>query len=237
MHLPNWLQQLTQRGRTVSRGDRRHRVQPRLEVLEDRLTPSADLVFTSAAQTLIVGQASILTVQLQDGSGHVMQAPSGGLTFSLSSSSPTGVFLDASGVPLSHAPSVFLPAGTSTARFEYEGTQTGTPTLTVTATGLSATQQETIIPSAGIIHVSNTNDSGDGSLRSAILAADAAPGSTPSAAPATAALPSSTVAARVLAPRRVSTRMKMSLLSWMSWHCLPSVPGRCGTVTVPGREI
>src|SRR5262249_46658344 len=79
--------------------------------------------------------------------------------------------------PLS-SPSVTIPKGATTATFEYVDSSTGTPTLKATAAGVSGTQQMTITAASAEIHVSNLNDSGAGSLRAAITAADANPGST-----------------------------------------------------------
>lgn len=134
--------------------------------------------FLTPAQSVSAGVASgSIVVQLQDKYGNAVQAGSGGETFDLSSSSSTGQFLSQSGDPLANA-SITIPAGLSSAAFEYQDSQTGTPTLTATAGGVSGTQQITITSTASEIHVTNTNDSGAGSLRAAILAANANPGST-----------------------------------------------------------
>ncbi len=134
--------------------------------------------FVSPAQSQLAGTPSgTMTVQLLDQFGNVIQAGSGGLTFGLSSSSSSGKFLSVSGDPLAN-PSITIPQGASSASFEYEDSQAGTPTLTATASGISNTQQQTITSSSSEIHVTNTNDSGAGSLRNAIAAADNNPGST-----------------------------------------------------------
>jgi hypothetical protein len=136
------------------------------------------VAFVTPAPSLLAGTPSgSITVQLKDQFGNVISAGSGGLTFSLSSSSSGGQFLSVSGDPLPSA-SITIPQGASSATFEYEDSQSGTPTLTVSASGVSGTQQLTITPASAEIHVSNTNDSGAGSLRAAITAADNNPGST-----------------------------------------------------------
>ena len=84
-----------------------------------------------------------ITVQLDDLDGNPVAAPTGGVTVTLASSSTGGVFLDANGNALSGA-TIAIPAGASSATFEYEDSQPGTPTLTVSAAGFAAaTQQET----------------------------------------------------------------------------------------------
>ncbi len=141
-------------------------------------TPST-VAFLTGPQSLAAGVPSgSITVQLQDKYGNAITGGSGGaLTFNLSSSSNTGKFLSVSGDPLAGS-SITLPLGTTSATFEYEDSQSGTPTLTATASGISGTQQETVTATSAEIHVTNTNDSGTGSLRAAIEAANANPGST-----------------------------------------------------------
>ncbi len=105
------------------------------------------LVFTTAPQTFIAGQASgLITVLLEDGHGNVVQAGSAGLTLSLSTTSSQGAFLNSGGNPLA-SPSITIGPGFSTASFEYTDGSVGTPTVTVAATGFSVTQQETVTPS------------------------------------------------------------------------------------------
>ncbi len=141
-------------------------------------SPTA-LVFQTPAQSLLAGTASgSIVVELTDKYGNAALAGSGGVKVNLSSTSSGGLFLSAGGSPLA-SPSVTIAAGAGSAIFEYQDTKAGTPTLTAAATGLtSATQKETITSLSGQIHVTNTNDSGSGSLRAAITAADANPGST-----------------------------------------------------------
>ncbi len=137
------------------------------------------VAFLTGPQSLAAGVPSgSITVQLQDKYGNAITGGSGGaLTFNLSSSSNTGKFLSVSGDPLAGS-SITLPLGATSATFEYEDSQSGTPTLTATASGISGTQQETVAATSAEIHVTNTNDSGTGSLRAAIEAANANPGST-----------------------------------------------------------
>jgi hypothetical protein len=136
------------------------------------------LVFVTPAQAQLTGVSSgSVTVQLQDQYGNPIVAGSGGLTFALHSSSRTGAFLSADGDPLA-GPTITVPQGLSSATFEYKDSRVGTPTLTVSADGISGTQTESITPIAAEIHVTSTKDSGSGSLRAAIAAANAKPGST-----------------------------------------------------------
>jgi hypothetical protein len=136
------------------------------------------VAFVSPAQSLTAGTPSgSITVRLEDQYGNVISAGSGGLTFNLSSSSSTGKFLSVSGDPLASS-SITIPQGASSATFEYEDSTSGTPTLTVTASGVSNTQQEAVASTSTEIPVSNTNDSGAGSLRAAIDTANANLGGT-----------------------------------------------------------
>jgi hypothetical protein len=80
--------------------------------------PASGVVFATPAQPLLtVGKPSgPVTVQLEDAFGNVAQAPSGGLTFSLKSSSTAGVFQSGG----QSASAIAIPAGSSTASFTYE---------------------------------------------------------------------------------------------------------------------
>jgi hypothetical protein len=107
--------------------------------------PPRILVFTTAAQTLIVEQPSdLITVLLEDGSGNVVQAGASGVVVTLSSTSSKGTFLNAAGQQLAMR-GVTIGPGSSTASFEYTDSATGTPVLTAAATGYSASQQETVV--------------------------------------------------------------------------------------------
>src|SRR5690242_7828959 len=113
MFSSSWLHQLAQRwfprnGKRRRRAGRvlapRHRrVRPRLEVLEERLTPSTDVLTFSGANSLIAPNqpTGAIAVQLQDSSGHTITATSN-VTIQLSSNSGTGEFLDLSGKQLAN---------------------------------------------------------------------------------------------------------------------------------------
>src|SRR5579875_2868448 len=155
MLLPHWLQQLAQRW-SIRGGNRRRRsgrnpsparrrARPRLEVLEDRLTPSTDvLAFTAASASGSFATGSIVpnqpstafSVQLQDSSGNAITATSN-MTIKLSSNSSTGEFLDLSGKQLANS-SLVIPAGSSFALFEYEDSQTGYAFITGQTSNASA---------------------------------------------------------------------------------------------------
>src|ERR1700730_14914796 len=98
------------------------------------------LAITTAPQTLTAGVASrLITVQLRDAFGNVINAPTGGQTVQLSSTSSGATFTPPS--PLT------IPAGSSSTTFTYTDTVAGTPTITVAAPNLtSSTQQETENP-------------------------------------------------------------------------------------------
>ncbi len=84
-----------------------------------------------------------ITVQLQDGLDDPIDAPAGGVTVTLSSTSSGGSF---STTPSGSAStSVVIPEGSSSASFYYGDTNAGTPTISVTAGSFTtATQTETI---------------------------------------------------------------------------------------------
>jgi uncharacterized repeat protein (TIGR03803 family) len=115
-----------------------------LEALEPRWLPApTQLVFTTAAQTLTAGQNSaVITIQLEDQTGKAALA-SVDVTFTLSTTSTAGSFLDTGGQPLS-GNSLTIAAGSSSAGFEYLDANGGTPTLKAAGDGFSATQQETV---------------------------------------------------------------------------------------------
>ena len=108
---------------------------------------ATQLVAFTQPLTLTVGQPSaIITFQLENAYGSPVSAVSGGVVVNLSATSSGGTFLDANGNPLA-SPTLTIPQGTATASFEYEDTQTGSPTLVVAAMGLpAAVQQETVDP-------------------------------------------------------------------------------------------
>jgi hypothetical protein len=100
--------------------------------------------FTTAPVVLATNQVSaLITVQLQDQFGNLIQAGAGGVTLALSTNSTGGTFLSSTSQPLA-GPSVTIAQGTSTASFEYKDSRAGTPTVRVQGPGFAATQQETI---------------------------------------------------------------------------------------------
>jgi hypothetical protein len=137
--------------------------------------PASRIVFVTPAQTTTAGIATgTITVQLEDAFGNA--AIGGSVTLNLSSTSTGGAFLDPFDDPLGH--SITIPSGFSTASFEYTDSKVGKPKLKVVRGTLSASQQESILPTATEIAVTTLADSGDGSLRAGITAANLAPGST-----------------------------------------------------------
>jgi hypothetical protein len=109
---------------------------------------ASNLAITSAVSGGVSPAANLgpITVQEQDSSGN---ASTTAVTVNLSSSGTTGEFATSLGGMA--VTSVNIPAGSSTATFYYGNTTPGTPTMTVSATGLtSGTQQATISPVAGL---------------------------------------------------------------------------------------
>jgi hypothetical protein len=110
----------------------------------------AAIIFTTAAQTLVAGEPSeIMTVLLEDASGNAMPVQGQAVTLRLSSTSSTSAFLTTTGDALAGS-TITIGQGSSTASFAYTDTTAGTPTLTVSALGLSATQQETVTGGAAV---------------------------------------------------------------------------------------
>jgi hypothetical protein len=80
------------------------------------------------------------TVTESDALGNTTDAPVGGTTVSLSSTSPTGLFAASSGgTPTS---SVVIPSGSSSVNFYYGDSTTGSPSLTATGTAYGAAVQQ-----------------------------------------------------------------------------------------------
>lgn len=103
------------------------------------------LVFDSSALNQAAGDKGMLTVTLQDADDFAAPATAD-LSVSLSSDSPKGAFFDTSDNSIT---AVTIPAGSSSAQFKYADETAGTPTITVSATGLTAaTQQQTITAGA-----------------------------------------------------------------------------------------
>jgi parallel beta-helix repeat protein len=108
---------------------------------------ASKLVYLTAPFALTAGSTSgTVTVQEQDQYGN---ATTSAETVSLSSSSASGAFQDASsGATIT---SVAIAAGGSTASFKYADTLAGAPTLAASASGLtSASQQETVSAAAPV---------------------------------------------------------------------------------------
>jgi uncharacterized repeat protein (TIGR02543 family) len=103
------------------------------------------VVISSSAQTLTTGVASAFTVQIQDASGNPFTVASN-TKVNLYTSSGTGRFdTSATGLFNGSVTTVTVLAGSSTATFYYKDSTAGTPTLTVTSTGLiNGTQIETV---------------------------------------------------------------------------------------------
>ena len=103
------------------------------------------LVFTSIPQTIAVSAVSgTMNVQLQDNHGNPVYAGVNALTVNLSSNTTgTATFYQTDGItPISN---ITIASIGNTASFKYKDTQIGTPTINVSANGLSsATQQVTV---------------------------------------------------------------------------------------------
>ncbi len=115
-----------------------------VEALEPRWLPSVSQVaFITTPQTVTAGdQSALITIQLEDSSGNPATSGSN-ITFTLSTNSTAGSFLSSSGGALS-GNALTIPAGNSTGGFEYLDLNAGSPALTTTGGGFSATQQETV---------------------------------------------------------------------------------------------
>jgi uncharacterized repeat protein (TIGR03803 family) len=115
-----------------------------VEELELRWLPTVSQVaFLTAPQMLTAGeQSALITIQLEDSGGNPATAGSN-LAFALSTTSTMGSFLDSNGKALP-GKSLTIPAGNSSATFEYLDLNGGTPTLKAAGGGFSATQQETV---------------------------------------------------------------------------------------------
>ncbi len=104
--------------------------------------------------TLIAGvHGGPITVQLEDADGDPITSTVA-QTIQLSTTSSAGAFYDSAGNAIT---SVTIPAGQSTATFDYADIKAGTPTITATDSALnsSSNQQETVDPAAAsqlVIH-------------------------------------------------------------------------------------
>jgi len=105
--------------------------------------PASKIAFTSSAQVLTAGSASsVYTVQVQDQYNNLRSSDA--LVLTLSSSSTNGMFdTSAGGAFNGTVTSITTVNGVGT--FYYKDTASGTPTITVSRTGLtSATQAQTV---------------------------------------------------------------------------------------------
>jgi hypothetical protein len=106
--------------------------------------PATKLVITTSPRTFTAGATSnTITVQRQDAGNNPVTAD-GNITINLSSDS-TGTWTFRNSSNTADITSVTITNGNSTASFLYRDSKAGTPTITVSASGLtSATQQETV---------------------------------------------------------------------------------------------
>lgn len=104
------------------------------------------LKVTSAALNQIAGVKGAMTVELQDADGDPA-APDSDVVVSLASDSGAASFYNAAGDTV--ITSVTIPGGNSSASFKYADETAGTPTVTLSATGYTAANQnQTITPAA-----------------------------------------------------------------------------------------
>jgi subtilisin-like proprotein convertase family protein len=104
--------------------------------------PAAKIVFLTSPFVVTVGSAIAVTVELTDAYGNVAVAPNNGTLISLQTSSSGGSFLTTQNALIT---SLLIPAGSSTATFQYSDMNIGSPTLTVSSLGLTtATQVESV---------------------------------------------------------------------------------------------
>jgi endoglucanase Acf2 len=102
--------------------------------------PTQLAITTLPAGSLANTSSTNITVVLRDAKGNVAVAPTGGTVISLSSTSAGGTF--------SATASMTIAAGTSSATFTYKDTIVGTPTITVSSSGLTPVAQQQTIYSA-----------------------------------------------------------------------------------------
>ena len=105
---------------------------------------ASKLVFTTAVQTLVVGQTSAtITVQRQDVYGNPTTLPTGAISVALASSSTGGLFRNTADTAT--ISSIQIPSGATSADFKYKDSLAGSPTITGSSSGLNdATQAETV---------------------------------------------------------------------------------------------
>ena len=120
-----------------------------VQLTATRTGPLALVNVTSVSQSMATGVTSEpITVTLTDANGLQVNAPAGGKTLSLASSSSGGRFLDANNNVIS---SVTVPAGFNTATVFYRDSVAGAPTLTVSGSGLTAaTQTQSVVAASAV---------------------------------------------------------------------------------------
>ncbi len=103
------------------------------------------LSFTTPAHRMILGASpATITIQLDDQAGDPFTAGSAGVLINLATNSSGGTFYNAADIPVT---SVTVPAGSNSVSLAYRDTLLGTPTLTASASGVSAiSQQQAVIP-------------------------------------------------------------------------------------------
>ncbi len=113
--------------------------------LSSALPTNASLAFSSPAQSLTTAAHSgPLSVVLLDRSGNPVDATTD-QSLQLASNSGTGTFFDSNNNPIT---SITISAGTDVATFSYFDSVAGTPTLTVTASGLGSARQQEVVTGA-----------------------------------------------------------------------------------------
>ncbi len=119
--------------------------------------PPSVLVFTTSPQTLVAGACSaVTTVQLQDSFGNPAKVASS-TAVGLAATPPNGFqFFASTGCTGGAVTTVNMPAGTSDASFYFQGTRSGTVTLTASVGAISKTQSETINPGSPTVMVLST---------------------------------------------------------------------------------
>ncbi|MDP3013092.1 MAG: invasin domain 3-containing protein, partial [Candidatus Subteraquimicrobiales bacterium] len=112
-----------------------------------QVAPANKIVFTSTAQTLVAGAASAAyTVEVRDQYDNLRTSDA--LALTLSSSSGVGKFDTSAGGAFTNS-TININTVNGIGTFFYKDTVTGTPTITVSCTGLtSGTQAQTITPAA-----------------------------------------------------------------------------------------
>jgi hypothetical protein len=131
------------------------------------------LVYTTQAQTLTVGQVSeTIAFELRDQFGNPVNAGAEGLPVTLDSSSAGGTFLATDGTTV--ITSVTIASGSSTASFKYKDTLAGSPLLTAEVADLTpALQTETINKGLAAVTLSNLSQVFDGTPRAVTPNTDA----------------------------------------------------------------